>query len=682
MPRLALMLAVLAVLFAARPAAAGLPERELAAMITPPLQLGTRDAGLPIWTLLDGGGAFVGYVFESRDLAPLPGFSGTPINLLVAIDKTGGFLDVRVLDQNEPVFVDGLGPEPLYEFVRQYRGLSLGNAIKVGGAHDGGRDASANTWIDGVTKATASVRIVNETVLASALKVARERMTGIAPRPAGRPRTDIFRAMTWAELEAAGLIRRLRLSAEDIEAAFAGTPYAGRGDDAGIDVWVADLGLPLVARNLLSDDTVRRMARHVDAWEEPILVLSDGGYSITGDSFVRNAIPDRLSVRQGSFPVGVRDADVEPDLRPGVPHPTEGLILRLDTRLGFDPASPWSFGLRVTRRLGPMDAEGAARTFTVEIKPAAELFVFPRIEAPAPPWLDSWTGRIPEIAVLVVFLAGLAAALTWSRRWVARPGWLVRGRPAVLAVTLCFVGWYGQGQLSIVNLLALVKTLRGAGGMDFLLYDPFSLILWLFVLASLVVWGRGTFCGWLCPFGALQDFVGEAARLLRVRQWTLPEPLHRRLLGVKYVVLAGLVLAAAVSDSAADRLVEVEPFKTAITLAFVRQWPYVAYAVVVLVLGLWVYKGFCRYLCPLGAFLALAGRLRRFAWIPRRQACGSPCRLCEARCRYGAIDRAGAIDYAECFQCLDCVAIHDDPKRCVPVVLANRRRAQESDHGD
>ena len=138
--------------------------------------------------------------------------------------------------------------------------------------------------------------------------------------------------------------------------------------------------------------------------------------------------------------------------------------------------------------------------------------------------------------------------------------------------------------------------------------------------------------------------------------------------------LAMVLLSAAVSDVATDRLVEVEPFKTAITLTFVRHWPFVAYAVALLAAGLVVYKGFCRYLCPLGAFLALAGRARRLDWIARRADCGAPCRLCEARCRYGAIARDGAIDYGECFQCLDCVAIHDDPKRCVPMILADRRQ--------
>ena len=55
----------------------------------------------------------------------------------------------------------------------------------------------------------------------------------------------------------------------------------------------------------------------------------------------------------------------------------------------------------------------------------------------------------------------------------------------------------------------------------------------------------------------------------------------------------------------AERLAEVEPFKTAIILNFVRAWPFVAYAVALLVAGLFVERFYCRYLCPLGAALAI-----------------------------------------------------------------------------
>jgi polyferredoxin len=249
-------------------------------------------------------------------------------------------------------------------------------------------------------------------------------------------------------------------------------------------------------------------------------------------------------------------------------------------------------------------------------------------------------------------------------------------RLGALVLMTIFVGWYGQGQLSIVTPLAVFSTMVGGGSFLFLLYDPFSLLLWVFVLISLAIWGRGFFCGWLCPYGALQEFSHRVGRWLRWPAITLPDRWDRRLKWLKYGALAILIAAAMTSATATDALVEIEPFKTAITLGFVRDWPFVAYAVFWLILGMVLFKGFCRYVCPLGALLAIGGRLRRLAWIERRQDCGTPCQLCRVRCQYQAIEPIGKVDYDECFQCLDCVSIYEDANICVPLVLDARRRAR------
>ena len=74
--------------------------------------------------------------------------------------------------------------------------------------------------------------------------------------------------------------------------------------------------------------------------------------------------------------------------------------------------------------------------------------------------------------------------------------------------------------------------------------------------------------------------------------------------------------------------------------------------------------------------MAVGGLLRLRRWIPRRTDCGSPCQACKVRCHYNAIEKDGRIAYSECFQCLECVSIHDDPKQCVPLILHDRREAR------
>jgi polyferredoxin len=240
--------------------------------------------------------------------------------------------------------------------------------------------------------------------------------------------------------------------------------------------------------------------------------------------------------------------------------------------------------------------------------------------------------------------------------------------------TLFFIGWYAQGQLSIVNFTAVIQSVLAQRSLAFFLYDPMTVLLWLFVAVTFFVWGRGTFCGWLCPFGALQELISKVTAALHIQQLRVPTVLDKQLKRAKYAVLAVILISACISVSWTDRLVEVEPFKTSITLNFVREWPFVLWAVATVLLSSFVYKGYCRYLCPLGAGMGLLGRLRRFDWIARRTECGQPCQRCRSDCAYQSIEKSGKVDYDECFQCMDCVVIYESEALCVPL-LNNARRA-------
>jgi polyferredoxin len=263
---------------------------------------------------------------------------------------------------------------------------------------------------------------------------------------------------------------------------------------------------------------------------------------------------------------------------------------------------------------------------------------------------------------------------------LARPQWITTSprrlqlvRNAYLGFTLGFIGWYAQGQLSIVNITAFLQALLAGRSLGFFLFDPITVILWAYVAVSLVLWGRGTFCGWLCPFGALQELMATLARWFQLAQWRPRTGTDATLKWIKYGVLLAVVGTLFLSPEWTDMAVEVEPFKTAITLTFDRSWPYVLWAAGLLALSAFVYKGYCRYLCPLGAGLAVLGRVRGFDWLKRRAECGQPCQTCRHKCQYQAIKPQGSIDYNECFQCLECVAIYNADSLCTPRVLEKRK---------
>lgn len=162
--------------------AGDLKKADIERRFGPPFQVQEKLADIPAWPLtssLEQEAGPVAYVFESIDLAPLPGFEGTPMNFLVSIDRKGNFINVELLHQREPVFtfrdLGGLGDTPLREFIAQYVGRNLHQPFLI--ALDAARNrnhssAAGVATLDGISKATTSVRIVNQTVLGAANEVA------------------------------------------------------------------------------------------------------------------------------------------------------------------------------------------------------------------------------------------------------------------------------------------------------------------------------------------------------------------------------------------------------------------------------------------------------------------------------------------------------------------------------
>ncbi|MGI9134708.1 MAG: 4Fe-4S binding protein [Rhodoferax sp.] len=667
-------------------------REDLGKYFPPPYIVGEKDTALPVWPLFQPNfqqnvhdNQLIAYLFESIDLAPVPGFSGVPVNLLVALDVRGNFLDVKVLSQHEPVFVGGVGEGPLNQFVGQYKGLSLKQNIKIlTGAHHANRVSAAAADLDGVTKATASVRIINQSILSSALKVARKKLgfaEGRDPELIAQVRPDVFESHSVKQLLDSGLLAHFVLRNAELERKFADSEGSGLDAEAiahpqepFIDLYMAYVSVPTIGRNLLQEATWNKLQGRLDPGDQAVLVMSSGRYSFLPEDFVPGSTPDRLVLRQDQLPMEIRDLNIELALKPDplVALPTQSMaVFRIISGAGLDPSRPLDFGLPVLRLKGAMFPERIVRDFNFSFHLPDRFYTLP--EGDNKSWDSVWHERRFEVIILLIGLAVLSLALARQRWLVAdqrRFTWL---RRLYLLYTLGFIGWYAQGQLSIVNLTSVLQALVAGRSLAFFLFDPMTVSLSAFVCITLVVWGRGTFCGWLCPFGALQEFLAIGGRWLRIRPIRLKTGIDSKLKRIKYLLLAGILVSAVSSTNLTDWLVEVEPFKTSITLNFVRAWPFVVYAVVLLLAGMFVYKFFCRFLCPFGAALALLGRWHLLHWIERRAACAAPCQTCRFQCEYEAIAANGKIHYDECFQCMDCVIIHASDERCAPLLLEKKR---------
>lgn len=634
----------------------------------------------------------LGYAYVSTDFVNLQGFAGKPITMMIGLDTKGRFTGVKVLHHHEPVFLHGLGEGPLTEFVDQYEGRSLTEQIIVQASSRSARNNSGNqVYFDGVSKATVSVLIINDSVLSSALQVARNKLEGFSQAAPTRARQDFYEPLTWQQMLDRGYIHQATLSAEAVEAEL-GRPLSDYPVDLEpasgepfSEVYYAYMNSPMVGRNLLGDQAYKAFRERLADQGKVMLVMSRGVYPHISPDFVPGSTPSRIGLNQGQLAIEMRDLNwLEPGqtiAAQGAPAMDAMNLFRIGGNAGFNPGAEAGFHLDVSLPRNHLVSDNAR--FTMPVTFAGELFETVELEPDPqqgrePVWVGLWKERWWQISLLVTSLALLTVFFARQKTLTRYPKLVHRFRWGFLFFTLFFIGFYAQGQLSVVNIYTLFLALWDGFSLNVFLLDPIIFILWTYTFVTLFIWGRGLFCGWLCPFGALQEMLSWLGQKLGLRQVRVPEQWHRRLILLKYPILLILVGTAFYSLTLAEQLAEVEPFKTSITLYFVRYWPFVVYALALLAIGMFIHKFYCRYLCPLGAGLAVLGRFRLFSWLERVKRCGQPCQHCKNECGINAIRKDGRVDYDECIQCLECVVILRDQNQCVDAIVRNKQRQKQA----
>lgn len=641
---------------------------------------------------LSAAGKVLGYVFQSLDVVDIPAYSGKPINVQVILDPAGVILDAYVLEHHEPILLIGIAEEKLHAFSARYSGIKVNQRVVVGHSSD----PNAVT-VDAIAGATVTAMVVNEVIMRAAHDVAVslglvKGDAGLAVAPA-RVREDIYEPADWKTLTGNGAIRRLHLTRGQVDATFKGTEAeqvevasAEQADDTFIDLYVTHLNPPTIGRNLLGETQYRALMSELKPGEQAIAVMGSGRYSFKGSGYVRGGIFDRVLLRQFGDVISFRDMDFQrlDDVAvEDMPAFDEMAIFIVRASHRFDPGSPWSLELLIRRQTGPVSGIFSSFELAYQLPepylerplPTAEQLAAAE-EASRPMWLTLWYQKGVEITVLGIALLVLTTILFFQDSLARRPTLLHWVRRGYLVFTVVFLGGYALAQLSVVNVLTFVHALFEGFRWELFLTDPLIFILWVFTAGSILLWGRGVFCGWLCPFGALQELINELARKFKVPQYELPFAVHERLWAIKYIILLVLFGVSLESMATAERLAEVEPFKTAITLRFDRQWWFVAYAVGLLVINLFTRKVYCRYVCPLGAALAMPTRLRLFDWLKRRKECGNPCQLCAKECEIQAIHPDGRINANECHYCLDCQMTWHNENKCPPLINKRKKRGK------
>jgi NosR/NirI family nitrous oxide reductase transcriptional regulator len=290
-----------------------------------------------------------------------------------------------------------------------------------------------------------------------------------------------------------------------------------------------------------------------------------------------------------------------------------------------------------------------------------------------PLWIQVWRMKAPHIAAFAVFLILIVLVMVFRDSMSKRGKMLEATRYGILTTSFVYVGLVLKAQPTTTNIIILInglKDLKFPIGLYTL--EPFIFLSFIFIAITLVLWGRGVFCGWLCPYGALLELLGKVYNKLfpGVRR-NLSYGAHRKLVYLKYAFFVVILTASFFSFMLSEYMTEVEPFRTFV-LKLNREWPFVAYFILITAGSVLLYRAFCRYLCPLGAALAipmlapvlpLIG-MRRYDFCQR-------CRICTDDCGYQAIRPDGVISTSECMNCLMCQENFWDEDVC-PVMIREK----------
>jgi polyferredoxin len=291
-----------------------------------------------------------------------------------------------------------------------------------------------------------------------------------------------------------------------------------------------------------------------------------------------------------------------------------------------------------------LTASGSAATVYAQepAQPAAEGgWNFDEEEEAAPTWGDDIRAQALDVAAVAAF--SMLAFVSFFRK-------SVRLKYATLVAAVLYLGFYKSQLISIVNVFGLMD-----GNLPIFRYNLAWYLLAGITVVSTVLWGR-VYCGRICAFGAFTQLM-DAVLPSRWRV-NIPPAIERRAAWIKYGILASVVVYFLITK---DPLIYpyVEPFwmfglhlRTPVLLTLLGT---------LLVTTVFVRNAYCRFLCPLGAFLGVVSNLTVFR-IKRWSEC-STCRICEKTCEWGAI-KGPKILLTECVRCDDCERLYADTKKC------------------
>jgi len=211
-----------------------------------------------------------------------------------------------------------------------------------------------------------------------------------------------------------------------------------------------------------------------------------------------------------------------------------------------------------------------------------------------------------------------------------------------LLFSLIVLGFYFGGCLCPISYIGKLFSVQ-------FLSITFYIFLSLIIFISIVTLFKGrVFCGWVCPHGAIQEFI------YKVKTNKFQE-IEKYLKYLKYFILIFVVFLSFIYSQ--NYFCEIYPFK--VLYNFSGTGLILIFALIILFFSIFIYRPFCRFICPFGAYLGLISKLGEKLHLRKANITSSciKCKKCSKECNANSIYEESdcyKIDTKECFVCGDC----------------------------
>ncbi len=178
-------------------------------------------------------------------------------------------------------------------------------------------------------------------------------------------------------------------------------------------------------------------------------------------------------------------------------------------------------------------------------------------------------------------------------------------------------------------------------------------------------------CGWVCPFGTVQEWLGSLGRLIFKKKYNtfVPKKLDKILRYLRYVVLVWVIYMTAVTGKLMFQ--DYDPY-----FVLFNFWSDeialsgVIILIVTIALSLVIERPFCKYACPYGAFQGIFNLFRIFG-VKRVPSTCINCKACDKACPMNIeVSSAGTVRDHQCITCLKCTSEDSCPVEATVVLAA------------